>query len=741
MGLSPEIISQFAKVVNRDKKQNTESTIYGTVVDKQGHKPGDVDDNGNTIVIDEEGGKYIKPDGSDQLIPITDTEEDPAKANTATNTNYGDRASVLIKNHTATVTGNISAPSASNKDVETKITEFDIAVGEQIQANKAYFKDLTADKANLGNLVAAIISVAELIAKDADIENLVADNATVTDLIAKKIDADVVIADNAIIEHLKASTIDVLSLIADKAVIEDLIANDADLNSVEAKNAYLKYANVDFSNIGEAAITKLFSESGIIEDLVVSEGKITGELVGVTIKGDLIEAGTLKADRLVVKGSDGNYYALSTDFTAMPGVTPVEEDSIHGSVLIKKSIVAEKIAVDDLVAFGATIGGFKIGEKVIYSGVKESVDNTTRGIYMDTDGQFAVGDGDNYIKYGKDKDGKYSLDISVVDKLEIGGRNLIKFDQLGTVFCELSGNNTNDIKVDNVLADQQSVLTISGSYEPGEYTLNATCSVNGKKFRLLSSTAFEEGFTYNKYYDEHIGGCAYFKEVELPITFTLSEDTIFGLVMRSGNSTHLITELKLEKGSKATDWTPAPEDLVTPDELVSATDELNSIISEKIASLEVNANGIVASVSSLENRTNGKISDLNDTINELRNEVSLAVTEDSVQIEIQKAMSDGVTKVDTGTGFTFDEKGLTVNKVDSYGNPVSQTNTNIDENGMTVRNNADDEPVLTADKDGVDAKNLHATTYLIIGKDKGRSRFEDYINNGNNRTGCFWIGG
>ena len=45
------------------------------------------------------------------------------------------------------------------------------------------------------------------------------------------------------------------------------------------------------------------------------------------------------------------------------------------------------------------------------------------------------------------------------------------------------------------------------------------------------------------------------------------------------------------------------------------------------------------------------------------------------------------------------------------------------------------EKVLNANNQGVDAKNLHATTYLIVGKN---SRFEDY---GNSRTGCFWIGG
>ena len=58
--------------------------------------------------------------------------------------------------------------------------------------------------------------------------------------------------------------------------------------------------------------------------------------------------------------------------------------------------------------------------------------------------------------------------------------------------------------------------------------------------------------------------------------------------------------------------------------------------------------------------------------------------------------------------------------------------TQITEDGMTVYR--DNTAVLIANNVGVDAVNLHATTYLIIGNN---SRFEDY---GENRTGCFWIG-
>jgi hypothetical protein len=196
--------------------------------------------------------------------------------------------------------------------------------------------------------------------------------------------------------------------------------------------------------------------------------------------------------------------------------------------------------------------------------------------------------------------------------------------------------------------------------------------------------------------------------------------------------------LKLEKGEKATDWTPAPEDTASTDDLNSAIDGVNRTIIEHVATLTTNADSIVASVRSLEKTTTDNINNINDNIDDLRKEVNLIISDDSVDIEIQNIKNNGVTKLDTGMGTKFDLDGMTVNKIDSDGNPVGETNTRITENGMTVNNNANGKPVLEANKDGVDAKDLHATTYLIIGKGSGRSRFEDYPNN---RTACFWIGG
>lgn len=407
MALSHDLIAQFAKVVKGAPKKNTESTVYGTVV---------TDGNGN---------KYVKLDGSDQLTPLTDDNR-PSAESTTTSANEGERVSVLIKNHTATVTGNISSPAVRSDDFNRvdndvkDIKKFDIAVVEQLQAQGAYIKKLQTDKAEVGDLTAATARISELEADNVTIKgDLKAAKATVDDLKVTKIDADVANTTFATIKNLDASNAEIDDLKVNKAGIEDLKAANAEIenlktNKLDANEAELKYANIDFGNITDAAIKKVFSDSGIIKDLIVSEGKITGELVGVTIKGDLIEGGTVKADKLVILGENGLYYKLNVDSLGETTAKsdPKYQSGLDGSVLIKKSIVAEKIAVDDLVAFGATIGGFHIGDHSLYSGVKSSAANTTRGVFFGDDGQFAVGDSNNFVKYYKDSDGNYKLAIS-----------------------------------------------------------------------------------------------------------------------------------------------------------------------------------------------------------------------------------------------------------------------------------------------------------------------------------------
>lgn len=108
MNLSSELISQFAKITNDNKSKKTEEvTLYGEVYEME-----------ETI--------YVKFDGSEELTPVTTIME---KDETGETTNFkygaasvksGDRVSVSLKNHSATITGNLSDPPAGRAEFKVE---------------------------------------------------------------------------------------------------------------------------------------------------------------------------------------------------------------------------------------------------------------------------------------------------------------------------------------------------------------------------------------------------------------------------------------------------------------------------------------------------------------------------------------------------------------------------------------------------------------------------------------------
>ena len=359
MALSNNLIDKFINAVRVDSKDKLkkDDPLYGTIVG-QG------------------GSMYVKLDGSEVLTPITTTVEYAE----------GERVLVNIIKHTATVVGNVSSPAVNGGTVKKVEDKVNVVV-----ADNAIIRD-------------------KIIASEADISNIKADNVS----IKGKLDAT-----DAEIKNLKATTITADQADLKYATIENLdVVNETvrnlDVKKLDAESANLKFANVDFSNIGEAAMEYFYAQSGLIKDVVVGDQKITGHLIGVTISGDLIEGNTVKAEKLVVLGEDGLYYKLNVNALgeAVASSDAKYQNGLDGSVIIAKSVTAEKVSVKDLVAFGATIGGLNITDGSLYSGVKDSINNTTQGFYVDKTGQLYLGDAENFLRYYKAKDGTYKLAIS-----------------------------------------------------------------------------------------------------------------------------------------------------------------------------------------------------------------------------------------------------------------------------------------------------------------------------------------
>lgn len=320
----------------------------------------------------------------DVSMVLIDGSETPTPVNTSVVLRKDDRVSILLKNHEAIVTGNTTSPAPRKDEVidVSKLNAAEARIGELEAANVTINGTLSAHTANIETLNADIVTVnGQLNAVEANITKLQAEKISVTDIEGK-------------------------------------------------------YANIDFSNITKATMKEFYANSGIIKDAVLQNGVITGELSGVKISGDLVLANTLVADRLIIKGADGLYYKLNTDGATVE-TEQTDQNSLNGTVIKAKSITASKINVTDLQAFGATIGGFKISEDSLYSGVKSSPSNTTRGIYLGSDGQLFFGDATNYLKYIIDTNGNSKLQIAA-DSIIFGANQ-----NLATALTDASKTATN----------------------------------------------------------------------------------------------------------------------------------------------------------------------------------------------------------------------------------------------------------------------------------------------------------
>ena len=150
-------------------------------------------------------------------------------------------------------------------------------------------------------------------------------------------------------------------------------------------------------------------------------------------------------------------------------------------------------------------------------------------------------------------------------------------------------------------------------------------------------------------------------------------------------------------------------------------------IPQEIAAIKLTTESITSSVQKLEQDIANQENNIENAFENY--ETKIEQTAEQIKIEVkEEILEEGIqNSITTSTGFTFDDKGLTVEK------SGSEMKTLISEDGMTIYR--DNTEVLAADNTGVYAANLRATTYLVIGRN---SRFEDYDNN--TRTGAFWIG-
>ena len=178
---------------------------------------------------------------------------------------------------------------------------------------------------------------------------------------------------------------------------------------------------------------------------------------------------------------------------------------------------------------------------------------------------------------------------TAVNNLEIGGKNLIKLANITSGNCTLNKNSTNNIQVTNVSTGNTSAILINEEYPEGTYVFNATSTKTNKTIRMLFNYQYDDNCTYNAYYDSNYHYPYYRDNTTLPFTLTLTQPAKIGFVVLTDSGDQTISALKLEKGNKATDWTPAPEDVQAE---ISAT---NSLVEGVRTNLQNQIDGAITS--------------------------------------------------------------------------------------------------------------------------------------------------
>lgn len=343
MGLSNDLISQFVKITNDNKKESKETTVYGTVTDS-----------GDAVVLD----------GQSDSQPI------PISKNNTVAVSPGNRVTVLVKNHSVIVTGNIADPSPSTgtvtDTVETATKSMEASIIQKLDAKYITADQVAAKYINADTFNAKTATIdGTLTAHAGSIDTLTSDNVTIKQTLT---------AHSGVIDKLDATYAKIDRVEAAEGRIDDLESETAKIGSLTADNATIKQT--------------LNAHSGVINALESTYAKI-GELDAIEGDIDELEAKTAKIDTLIFGEASGDtmHANFANAVIALLGnawiksamVESLSADKITGDVVITEDL---QIVSDD-------------GHIVIKNGVIQVLDDNKNV----------------RVQLGKDASGRYSITI------------------------------------------------------------------------------------------------------------------------------------------------------------------------------------------------------------------------------------------------------------------------------------------------------------------------------------------
>ena len=486
----------------------------------------------------------------------------------------------------------------------------DIISAKQALLEKADIAELNAQIANLENVYAAKADITELSAQIATIDNLTAKKADVEQLYAKKADIDTLVADTATLKMLKSDVANIDVLLSGKAGTGELTSIKLTAENAEIATALIK----------DLTAANFRSKTIETDDFTIksSSGKL--QIVGNTIQIKDVN-NTVRVQIGEDGKSDYGIYVTDADgkimFTSYDGL---HEDGIKSGI-IKNDMVADDAHISgSKLDISSVIDGINADNSTYLNTSKVVIDGTSQTINAKfTELTASIGSiGTRTSALESDLTGfrttvsETYATKSAVDSIQIGGRNLL-YDSTGNLKNGWSGNTI--ITVDGGISGNSLAISRTGysgtaryfgtskqhamtDFNVGtSYTLSAWIKVrsdieldasgyvmarfrsaDNKKLYALSLTVSSQTEKDKWIYHEK--------------TWTINDNDIAKLecvaLALDKNGMIEACNIKLEKGTKATDWSPAPED---------TTAEITSL-SSKQSSLEQTVDGFKTTVES-----------------------------------------------------------------------------------------------------------------------------------------------
>ncbi len=474
-------------------------------------------------------------------------------------------------------------------------------VRTEFGAPSAIIGELTGTNANITNLQVsredvAVSYVTELHADTTygnyakyttvEADNISALEERVNNFFATNITTEYLEANYASIGNVKATYATIAQLNATNVNVDTLQANVGDIRTLMFGSAAGDTITTQFSNSIVAQVGESQIKSAMIQNLDVS--KLLAGDISTNKFRILSDSGRMLLSDNTMQISDDTRTRVQIGKDATGDYNMAVWDAagnlMFDALGATENAIQRQIIRDDMVKDDANINAKKLDIQSLFTEMNNSTETLKASkVQLDTQAQtLDVA----FTTLSTTADSALSTATSTAmafDGLEIGGRNLYigTKDFSGSKWINMSGYSVDGSY--NGFTVMKRTLPWGGLYQninaiAGEtYTLSAYIKTDGKIYFFPDKTAGVAGIL--------ISGTSASEFKKISITFKIDKTGTFAPRFENGlnNTSMWICCFKLERGDKATDWTPAPEDI---ENTVSALSETVTMQGTSISTIQ-----------------------------------------------------------------------------------------------------------------------------------------------------------